>query len=121
MKDGFSVKAEQSIVDNFLTVVELRNAMAHGGVSLTSRQMADPEKFARLSTQLAKALAVTVLGKTLRAGPNSGTQTVDHVRRFVCKLDEAVVSKYGYLDYSRYKDFTDPFRDSDRLRIEWAF
>jgi hypothetical protein len=97
LKNGFGlqVKVDDSYGD-FNLVVEVRNAVVHGGGRLTVFQTRGIDKTVALRRDLDNRLDVDA-GADLRFGPQSIDKMVEAVRNYVTFFDGHVLSKYPEL------------------------
>lgn len=83
----------------FDCLVELRNALAHGGGGLSPRQQSNLASMVSLEAQLEATLHVQARGGRLRLTPESAVVAVLICRRFVLCLDRSTRSTHPSLDY----------------------
>jgi hypothetical protein len=83
----------------FDCLVELRNALAHGGGGLSSRQQSNLVSMVGLEAQLEATLHVQAHGGQLRLTSESAVVAVLICRRFVLCLDRSTRSTYPSLVY----------------------
>lgn len=82
----------------FSTLLELRNALAHGKGSLTSVQRQKPLKQLELQAQLTQKLDVQVQSGTLFVGDETRRRAISIARAYICALDKRVRSEYPDID-----------------------
>ena len=91
LKSGFGISiAGTAAAQNLGTLVELRNALVHGGGRLTDRQSRELTDLVTLEQRLAQVLDVDVENRLVRFGPETGQRVVTVSRDYVIALDAEV-------------------------------
>ena len=85
-----------------LTLVDLRNSIAHGGGHLTRKQRSEFTKLVSLELNLKEVIDYTTEGGQLFAGKNSLNRIFQISRRYLRCLDEASCRRYPYLITAGY-------------------
>ena len=92
LKRGFGLQAGGSTQGQDLrTLVDLRNALVHGGGRLTDRQSSDLSKLIPLEKRLRELLAAEIEGRRVRFVGPTDWKAVGIVRAFILWADGAVV------------------------------
>lgn len=93
---GITVAGGRSY-QQLLTLIEYRNALAHAGGRLTSRQVGTVAKVADLRRQLDASLDVECVGLSLFAGQQTQELSIQVAVVFIVDLDIEVTEKYPKL------------------------
>ncbi len=79
-------------------LVELRNAIVHGSMALTDRQMADIRKMIELKRSLLSTLDVHCVGRAVRLGEQTLRRTMQTSVDFVTELDRLALRSYPRIE-----------------------
>lgn len=91
LRRGFGIGIEGTKAqEEFMTLVELRNALVHGSGALTPRQSRKVEAVVDLEHKLQRLLDVGVGKDSFRFGPTTASRTARVARSFVLAIDRAV-------------------------------
>lgn len=100
LRDAFQVKISGSRPSQDLrALVELRNAILHGGGRLTKKQVRDVPRMVDLENQLLRVLRVQVEGGALRYVGATDALALRVARSFVLALDAAVRTEHPHLPF----------------------
>lgn len=94
LNDGFGIHLSgRKSGQELLTLVDLRNALVHGGQQLTRFQIAPgPKRILKLQAELSKGLGVQVEGHQLYLPLDIGFTAVRITRSFVLEMEEQVAN-----------------------------
>lgn len=99
MSQGFGVAlAGHTEVQEYLFVVELRNALIHGDRKLTPTQIRSLPKLLALKRDMARVLGVVFNGIEIRLDKHVTVNSLELARRFVIYLDTSVLAVYPKLE-----------------------
>ncbi|PWW24880.1 hypothetical protein JD79_04071 [Geodermatophilus normandii] len=97
LKEGFGLRVKDDpTYGDFNLVVEVRNAVVHGGGRLTDFQMSSIHKTVALRRDLDRRLDIDATAE-LRFGSSSLTRIVEAVRNYVHFFDRHVSNSYPSL------------------------
>jgi hypothetical protein len=95
LKNGFSVTiAGDRTIQDFRTVIDLRNAIVHGQGHLTEMQQKNLQKLLDLKRNLTRLLNVQFSGDKVLIPPDIGLKVVRICRDAVIFLDNSVLQEY---------------------------
>src|SRR5579859_6868570 len=95
LKNGFSVAiAGDRAIQDFRTVVDLRNAIVHGQGHLTEVQQKSLERLLDLKRNLTRLLNVQFSGHKILIPPDIGLKVVKVCRDAVILLDNSILQEY---------------------------
>lgn len=90
---GLTIKGTREAQD-FLTVVDLRNAVAHGHMNLTELQTRKFFSLLDLKARLFRVLKVQCAGRTVLLDEKTPVLAIAAARTFVLMLDQVVTAAY---------------------------